>query len=55
MARIVKESLGTITECTGFWTNFKDSDYYNNLDASMAGVEHETMELGLCYKLVDID
>jgi len=51
----IKESLGTRTECTRFWTNFKDSDYYNNLDAAMASVEQETMELGLCYKLVDID
>ena len=51
----VKESLGTITECTGFRTNFKDQDYYYNLETARAKVEDESMRLGLCYKLVDID
>ena len=49
----VNESLGIITECTGFRTNFKDYDF--NLDAAMANIEYEAMELGLCYKLVNID
>lgn len=51
----IKESLGTITECTGFRTSFKDSDYYANLDTAKMRVEDEAMRLGLCYKLVDID
>jgi len=51
----VKEVLGTITECTGFYTNFKDTDYSYNKDQARMNVEAEAMSLGLCYKLVDIE
>ena len=51
----VKECLGTITECTGFQTNFKDEAYSYNKDMAEMCVLSEAMELGLCYKLVDID
>jgi hypothetical protein len=51
----VKECLGTITECTGFYTNFKDTEYsYNKMQAEMT-VESEAECLGICYKLVDIE
>ena len=51
----VKECLGTITECTGFYTNFKDEAYScNKLQAQMT-VEAEADCLGICYKLVDIE
>ena len=51
----VKEYLGTITECTGFYTNFKDEAYScNKLQAQMT-VEAEAECLGICYKLVDIE
>lgn len=51
----VKEVLGTITECTGFYTNFKDAEYSYNKDQALMSVEAEASSLGLCYKLVDID
>ncbi len=51
----VKEVLGRFTECTGFYTNFKDSEYYANLDAALCSVEDEAACLGLGYKLVDIE
>jgi hypothetical protein len=51
----VKEVLGTITECTGFYTNFKDTDYSYNKEQARMSVEAEAMSLGLCYKLVDIE
>ncbi|MCJ7731429.1 hypothetical protein MUP51_03855, partial [Candidatus Bathyarchaeota archaeon] len=51
----VKECLGTITECTGFETNFKDMEYSSNLETAETAVESEAMNLGLCYKLVDIE
>ena len=50
----VVECLGPFTECTGFMTNFKTTDYYTNYEAAKAAVEAEAMGLGICYKLVDI-
>jgi len=50
----VKECLGTITECSGFMTNFKDAEYACNKAAAQAAVEAEAADLGICYKLVDI-
>ena len=40
---------------TGFYTNFKDTDYSYNKDQARMSVEAEAMSLGLCYKLVDIE
>ena len=51
----VEEFLGPFTECTGAYTNFKTSQYYDNLSYGIAEIEAEAGELGLCYKLVDID
>lgn len=51
----VKECLGTITECTGFMTNFKDVEYAQNKAAAEAAVMAEAADLGICYKLVDIE
>jgi hypothetical protein len=51
----VKECLGTFTECTGFETNFKDTEYACNKALAKSMVESEADCLGLCYKLVDID
>ena len=51
----VKECLGTITECSGFMTNFKDTEYACNKAAAQATVEAEAADLGICYKLVDIE
>ena len=51
----VTESLGLFTECTGFGTNFKTSDYYRNLSNAEDTVEQNAMSLGICYKLVDIE
>ncbi|MFH1180236.1 MAG: hypothetical protein V1710_07745 [Candidatus Bathyarchaeota archaeon] len=51
----VKECLGTITECTGFYTNFKDMEYSSNLETAETAVESEAMNLGICYKLVNIE
>jgi hypothetical protein len=60
----VPEVLGTITECTGFGTNFKIvpkgyspswdwEDYVDNVFRRT--VEEQATEYGLCYKLVDIE
>ena len=51
----VKESLGRFTECTGFETDFKCHAYYDNLDYARSEVECEADDLGLCYKLIDIE
>ena len=51
----VVESLGPFTECTGFDTNFKTSDYYTNLAIAEGNVVDEAARLGICYKLVDIE
>ena len=51
----VSECLGLFTECTGFETNFKTSDYYGNYTVAKEMVETNANMLGLCYKLVDID
>ncbi|GAF97926.1 unnamed protein product, partial [marine sediment metagenome] len=51
----VEEELGPFTECTGAFTNFKTSEYYENILAGKAAVEARAAELGICYKLVDID
>jgi len=51
----VKESLGRFTECTGFETSFKDLVYTANFNAAKLAVENEAAELGLCYKLIDIE
>lgn len=51
----VKECLGRFTECTGFCTNFKDIEYYCNIDTALYNVECEATNLGLEYKLVDIE
>ncbi|MCW4013180.1 MAG: hypothetical protein NWF07_09355 [Candidatus Bathyarchaeota archaeon] len=50
----VAECLGLFTECTGFETNFKTSDYYVNYQKAMEQVEANAECLGICYKLVDI-
>jgi hypothetical protein len=50
----VREFLGPFTECTGAYTNFKTSDYYDNVNCGIDEIEAEADELGLCYKLVDI-
>ena len=51
----VKECLGRFTECTGFYTNFKDTEYYGNIDTTLYNIECEATNLGLGYKLVDIE
>ncbi len=51
----VAEAVGLFTECTGFMTNFKTSEYYVNYAEAMEMVESNAEMLGLCYKLVDID
>jgi hypothetical protein len=51
----VKECLGRFTECTGFCTNFKDIEYYCNIDTALYNVECKATNLGLEYKLVDIE
>jgi hypothetical protein len=51
----VKECLGRFTECTGFCTNFKDTEYYGNFNNAMCNIEIEAASLGLGYKLVDIE
>lgn len=51
----VKECLGRFTECSGFRTSFKDTEYYSNYDAALCNVEAEAECLGLGYKLVDIN
>ena len=51
----IAESLGLFTECTGFDTNFKTSDYYDNIDIAIRNVESNADNLGICYKLVDIE
>ena len=51
----VAEAVGLFTECTGFETNFKTSDYYMNHTEAMEMVEQNAAMLGICYKLVDID
>jgi hypothetical protein len=50
----VEECLGTITECTGFDTNFKTSEYDSNFAAAKSRVESKASSYGLCYKLIDI-
>jgi hypothetical protein len=51
----VAESLGTITECTGLGTNFKDEEYDEHKDMAMHRIEMRASDYGLCYKLVPID
>ncbi len=51
----VEEELGPFTECTGAYTNFKTSQYYENYNAGKQMVEERAAELGICYKLVDIE
>ena len=51
----VKESLGKFTECTGFGTDFKCMGYTILNGEAQASVECEAQELGLCYKLIDIE
>jgi hypothetical protein len=51
----VKECLGPFTECTGAFTSFKTSEYYSNIACGMAEVEQEAHDLGICYKLVELD
>ena len=51
----VEEELGPFTECTGAYTNFKTSQYYDNIKIGKAAVEDRAAELGICYKLVDIE
>jgi hypothetical protein len=50
----VPECVGTITECTGFETNFKTDPYDANVAAAKASVEALAASYGICYKLVDI-
>jgi len=51
----VEEELGPFTECTGAYTNFKTSQYYINYKEGKAAVEERAADLGICYKLVDIE
>jgi hypothetical protein len=51
----VKESLGRFTECTGFYTDFKTTQYYSNIGRVEWNVGNEADILGLCYKLIDIE
>ncbi|MBN2335807.1 hypothetical protein JXL21_09620 [Candidatus Bathyarchaeota archaeon] len=51
----VEEFLGQFTECSGAGTNFKDGIYDGNVAASTLEIEQEAYELGLCYKLVDVE
>jgi len=51
----VEEELGPFTECTGAYTNFKTSQYYENYNMGKQMVEDRAAELGICYKLVDIE
>ena len=51
----VEEMVGPFTECTGFDTNFKTDEYYTNYNEAKQAVETRAAELGICYKLVDID
>ncbi len=51
----IKECLGLFTECTGAYTNFKTSEYYENIRNARSDVEDLASELGLCYKLVDFE
>jgi len=55
----VMESLGTITECTGFGYNFKTYANSNLVDGAetvaRTDLEGTASQYGLCYKLVDID
>lgn len=51
----VEEELSVFTECTGAYTNFKTSEYYENYEIGKQMVLDRAAELGICYKLVDID
>jgi hypothetical protein len=51
----IAESLGTITECTGLGTNFKDAQWESHLEESSMRIEMRASDYGLCYKLVPID
>jgi hypothetical protein len=59
----VPEVLGTITECTGFDTNFRivpkgkppSWSWDDYVDSFRDQVEMKATEYGLCYKLVDIE
>jgi len=51
----VTECLGPFTECTGAFTSFKTSEYYSNIACGMTEVEQEAHDLGICYKLVELD
>ena len=51
----VEEVLGVFTECTGAYTNFKTSEFYDNYEIGKQMVLDRAAELGICYKLVDID
>jgi hypothetical protein len=51
----VKESLGGFTECTGFGTSFKTHGYYDLKGDAMDKVDSLADNLGLKYKLIDID
>ena len=51
----VKECLGPFTECTGAFTSFKTTEYYSNIACGMNEVEQEAHDLGICYKLVDME
>ena len=50
----VQESLGTITECTGFGYNFKTHANKGAIAAAKTSLEGTASSYGLCYKLVDI-
>jgi hypothetical protein len=51
----IAESLGTITECTGLGTNFKDAEWEDRLMGKSMDIEMRASDYGLCYKLVPID
>ena len=51
----VEECLGPFKECTSAFTNFKTTEYYSNVACGMNEVEQEAHDLGICYKLVDIE
>jgi hypothetical protein len=51
----VEEELGLFTECTGAYTNFKTWQFYDWYEEGKQMVEDRAAELGICYKLVDIE
>lgn len=43
------------SQCTGAFTSFKTTEYYSNVACGMNEVMKEAHDLGICYKLVDME